>query len=382
MSKRFWLPRYNPGQLFHAPKELRNTVLSSLLASLESIQRPISKQRKQWLLNLAQIKSQIDREALQLCKQRMNSPSKTELWHLKFEWGQMEAFDTWSESVMERTMKSVPFAESEVSIFIVDLRGMPGWRIAREYCATTKSMAEDLDSHVEFQRVVSSSFIYLGIQLLETVVSGHVDDLSTMPEIIDAIELQLSLLGSFGEIYHRHTSESGKIIHEHFTWHIDLRGRIRDVVKQDKVRKASANFTRSPLQRQQDNLLLQALLGALHLACIYPLYRSMKSSSPTPGSSLDADFWQQILNVILQFAGFFTLLLPIYRETIAKEWVGTWILSILGLFSALVTVPLYLLAPISWSTFFSWLGASSQLLVVLQVALVASFRTGEHMKQE
>ncbi|KAG7007509.1 hypothetical protein G7Y79_00009g026180 [Physcia stellaris] len=230
---------------------------------------------------------------------------------------------------------------------------------------------------------MSSSFVYLGIQLLETVVSGHVDDLSTMHQIIDAIDLQLSLLGSFGEIYHRHISESGKIVYDDFTWHTDLRGRLRDVFKQEEARKASGNIksTRSASQRQQDNLLLQALLGALLLACIYPLYRALKSSSPTPGSHLDADFWQLILNVILQLAGFLTLLLPIYRETIAKEWVGTWILSILGILSALVTVPLYLLAPISWSTFFSWLGASSQLLVVLQVALVATFRDGEHVKQ-
>lgn len=204
-----------------------------------------------------------------------------------------------------------------------------------------------------------------------------------MPQIIDAIELQLSLLGSFGQIYYRHMSENGKLLYDDFTWHTDLRGRLRDVVKQEEARKASGNLrlTRSASQRQQDNLLLQALLGALLLACIYPLYRALKSSSPTPGSPLDADFWQLILNVILQFAGFLTLLLPIYRETIAKEWVGTWILSILGILSTLVTVPLYLLAPISWSTFFSWLGASSQLLVVLQVALVATFRDEEHVKK-
>ena len=350
--------------------------------SLESIQRPLSKQRKQWFLRLAQIKFQIEFEALMLCEHPDTRTSGSKLYCESFHWGRGEGFHSWSQSLKGRSLNSIPVAEVEALTYIIDLGGLPGWKIAREYCSVVL-LSKGLESQVQTQRSLASSFVYLGKQLLETVLSGHVDDLSTMPQIIDAIELQLSLLGSFGQIYHRHISESGKLLYDDFTWHTDLRGRIWDVVKQDEARKASRDFEfiRSPLQRQQDNLLLQALLGALLLACIYPLYRALRSSSPTPGSPLDADFWQLILNVILQLAGFLTLLLPIYRETIAKKWVGTWILSILGILSALVTVPLYLFAPISWSTFFSWLGASSQLLVVLQVALVATFRDGEHAKK-
>ena len=382
MSKRFWLPRYVPGQCSPASKSYETPVLIGPLESLEGIQRPLSKQRNQWFLSLAQIKFQIELEALMLCENLDSTTSDSKLYCELFHWGKWEGFHSWSHSLKGRSLKSIPVAEAEALTYIIDLRGLPGWRIAREYCRDAIA-SQGLESHLQRQKVLSGSFVYLGKQLLEAVLSGHVDDLNTMPQIIDAVELQLSLLGSFGQIYHRHMSESGKFLYDDFTWHTDLRGRIRDVVKQDEARKASRDFEfiRSPLQRQQDNLLLQALLGALLLACIYPLYRALRSSSPRPGSPLDADFWQLILNVILQLAGFLTLLLPIYRETIAKEWVETWILSILGILSALVTVPLYLFAPISWSTFFSWLGASSQLLVVLQVALVATFRNREHVKQ-
>ena len=383
MPKRFWLPGYVSGQFFLGLKELQYTVLSGLLASLESSEQTLSKGRKQWLFSLAQIKFQIEFEALELCEYPDTSSSGPGLIYELYPWGRGEGFHSWSQSLKERSVKSIPVAEAEAWTYIIDLRGLHGWRIARNYCGEALGVEGSLASEVQRQRSLSSSFVYLGMQLLETVVSGHADDLSTMHDIIDAIELQLSLLGSFGEIYYRHVSESGMVLHDDFSWHTDLRGRLRDAVKQEEARKTSGNIkvTRSASQRQQDNLLLQALLGALLLACIYPLYRALKSSSPTPGSPSDADFWQVILNVILQFAGFLTLLLPIYRETLAKEWVGTWILSILGILSALVTVPLYLLAPISWSTFFSWLGASAQLLVVLQVALVAKFRDEGHVKQ-
>ena len=105
-------------------------------------------------------------------------------------------------------------------------------------------------------------------------------------------------------------------------------------------------------------------------------------SSSTPGSTTDADFWQQSINTILQLAGFVTLILPIYRETVAKEWIGTWILVILGSLSAVIAIPLYLLTPLSWSAFFSWLASYSQLLVVLQVAMVLAVQDNMPVKQD
>ena len=106
------------------------------------------------------------------------------------------------------------------------------------------------------------------------------------------------------------------------------------------------------------------------------------SSLPTSSSLLDSNFWQQIINFIVQLAGFATLLLPIFRETTAKEWMGTWILTALGVCSAFVAIPLSFFTPGLLSIFFSWLASAAQLLVVLQVALVAAFQTQQRAKMD
>ena len=94
------------------------------------------------------------------------------------------------------------------------------------------------------------------------------------------------------------------------------------------------------------------------------------------------NFWSQIINSLVGLTGFFTLLLPIYQETAAKEWIGTWILKVLGCISSIIAIPLYPKASVAGALFFSWLAASCQLLVLLQVSLIAGFKRDDRTKAE
>lgn len=76
------------------------------------------------------------------------------------------------------------------------------------------------------------------------------------------------------------------------------------------------------------------------------------------------------------------MLIPMYRETAAKEWVGTWVLIAMGIVSGFLPILLWSLVPGLWSAFFSWLASAAQLLVVLQVALTASVNKREHLKHK
>ena len=327
------------------------------------------------------MKFQIELSVHRLSEQAVSTQYRSDNKSTEFSyWGREDEYRRWSQDVKDRASKIRPVTRDEAWSFIIDPRSLWIWQIAAAYCSEL-SFSHWQESIVG-QRNTSSPFVKFGQQLLNIAAAVNVDDLSKLSEIVDAIELQLSVLGSFGDLYHRRVVGGDDIEYEQFHWNQDIRRRIHSTVKDANVQKAaSRNGIRSHLQHHEDNLLLQAIVCTVLLACIYPLYRALKSSSSSPGSASEADFCMQIVNSIIQLTGFLTLLLPIYRETAAKEWIGTWVLTILGSISAIIAVPLYLSAPILWSAFFSWLAASAQLLVVLQLAMVAAFRNQQHVKQ-
>lgn len=358
---------------------------TDIQAAFRNTHSPFSKQSKNWLLSLAHIRFQIELAAHEWTEEivstRPSNAQETDNTEHNY-WGLKDEYQSWSQDVKERASRNRPVNEDEAWSFVVDNRGLWTWRVTCRWL-TSYSSATSLEIS-QFQRRASSPFVNLGHQLLETASTVNLEELSMLSEILDAIDLQLSVLGSFGELHHKEVLPNGRVVPYDSSWYRDLRSRIRDAVKQAESQTAGgrSKLTRSPAQHQQDNLLLQAMICVVLLGCIYPLYRALKSSSSAPGSTSEADFWLQIINSIIQLAGFLTLLLPIYRETAAKEWIGTWILTVLGIISSIVAVPLYLFAPLSWSAFFSWMASSVQLLAVLQVTLVAAFQNKEHAKRD
>lgn len=167
-------------------------------------------------------------------------------------------------------------------------------------------------------------------------------------------------------------------MHYNFTF----RRKIKEAEVRLETKDQASALVRSPSQQHQDNLVLQTVVSMITLACVYPLFRAMNASPPTQGSPSDDNFWSQITNSMTQLAGFLTMLLPIYRETKAKEWKGVWALTGLGCCSAIIAIPLYLKIPTSWSVFLSWMASSTQLFVVLQIALVATFQSQRSLKKD
>ena len=358
-----------------------------LQVSIRDTHPPLSEQSKSWLLTLARIKFQIEQSAYRLSDEAAKIQWKpNSKLPDSVQWFQEDEYRIWSQNIRERASRIRPVTEDEAWSFMIDTRGLWIWQLVSEFCANWPDNTSEFPAAqlIAIQRNKISPLVYFSQQLINTASAVKINDLSTLSEIIDAVELQLSVLGSFGDIYYRKLTDHDRIEHVNFDWHHVLRSRIDDVVKQANAQRAAAQPTaiRSHLQHHQDNLLLQAIVCIALLACIYPLYRALNASSSAPGSTSEADFFLQIINSTVQLTSFLTLLLPIYRETAAKEWIGTWILTILGSVSAIIAVPLYLFVPMLWSAFFSWLATSAQLLVVLQLAMVAAFRDQQHAKQD
>ena len=285
-------------------------------------------------------------------------------------------FEVWARATDERNTRAQSLAGEEAWDFILRSDGLWIWRSV--YNALARA---DADSYYSFTRVQTSAsiFIQLGRELSETAYRFDHADTRNLWEIFAAVQLQLRTLDNFSLIYSRKYKEALDRDVTH-SWGYNLQERVSGAEKAVDMQRSGPS--RSPSQRLQDNLILQTVVGLVILACIYPLVLAMQRSPSSAGSASDADFWSQIINSLVGLAGFFTLLLPIYRETAAKEWIGTWILTILGCISAIIAIPIYPKASVSGALFFSWLAASCQLLVLLQVSLIAGFKRDDRAKAD
>ena len=286
-------------------------------------------------------------------------------------------FEMWASATDERSMRNRSVTEEEAWDFILRSDGLWMWRSVCNTLARVNA-SEDIDSFTRVQ-TRASIFVQLGRELSETAYQFDPTDTRKLWEIFAAVQLQLRTLDNFSLIYSRKYRETLDRDVTH-SWGYNLQERVSSAEKAADMQRSGPS--RSPSQRLQDNLILQTVVGLVILACIYPLVLAMQRSPSSAGSASDADFWSQIISSIVGLAGFFTILLPIYRETAAKEWIGTWILTILGCISAIIAIPIYPLASVSGATFCSWLATSCQLLVLLQVSLIASFKRDDRAKSD
>ena len=285
-------------------------------------------------------------------------------------------FEVWARATDERSTRAESVVGKEAWDFILRSDGLWIWRSVYHMLAK-----KEVDSYDSFTRVQTraSIFIQLGRELSETAYRFDHADTRNLWEIFAAVQLQLRTIDSFSLIYSRKYREplDRDVTH---SWGYNLQERVSGAEKAVDIQRSGPS--RSPSQRLQDNLILQTIVGLVILACIYPLVLAMQRSPSSAGSVSDADFWSQIINSLVGLAGFFTLLLPIYRETAAKEWIGTWILTALGCISAIIAIPIYPTASVFGALFFSWLAASCQLLVLLQVSLIAGFKRDDRTKAD
>ena len=286
-------------------------------------------------------------------------------------------FETWASATDERSTRNRSVAEEEAWDFILRSDGLWVWRSVFNTLAKVDA-SESTDTFTWVQ-TRASIFIQLGRELSETAYQFDHADTGKLWEIFAAVQLQLRTLDNFSLIYSR---KFGETLHRDVThsWGHNLQERVSNAGKATEIQRSGPS--RSPSQRLQDNMILQTVVGLVILACIYPLVLAMQRSPSSAGSVSDTDFWSQITSSIVGLAGFFTMFLPIYREIAAKEWMGTWILTVLGCISAIIAIPIYPKASISSAVFCSWLAASCQLLVLLQVSLIAGFKRDDRTKAD
>ena len=289
----------------------------------------------------------------------------------------LKDFEAWASATDERSTRNRSVAEEEAWDFILRSDGLWIWRRVCNTLAEADA-SKNIDSHTRVQ-TRASIFIQLGRALTETAYQFDHADTRKLWEIFAALQLQLRTIDNFSLVYSRKYNEALDRDVTH-SWGYNLQERVSAAEKATEVQKSGPS--RSPSQLLQDNLILQTVVGLVILSCIYPLVLAIQRSPSSAGSASDADFWSQITSSIVGLAGFFTMFLPIYRETAAKEWIGTWILTVLGCISAITAIILYPLASVSGAVFCSWLAASCQLLVLLQVSLIAGFKRDDRAKAD
>lgn len=291
--------------------------------------------------------------------------------------GRSEDFEAWAAAIDERSTRTRSVAEGEAWDYVLRPDGLWIWRTVYSMLAK-QGASRNSDSFTRVQ-TRASVFIQLGRELSETAYQFDRADTLKLWEVFAAVQLQLRTLDNFSLIYSRKFGETLDRDVTH-SWGYNLQERVTSARKEAEIHRNGPS--RSPSQRLQDNLILQTVVGLVIFGCIYPLVLAMQRSPSSAGSTSDADFWSQIISSLVGLAGFFTLLLPIYQETAAKEWIGTWVLTVLGCISAIIAIPIYPEASVSGAIFCSWLAASCQLLVLLQVSLIASFKCDDRAKSD
>ena len=288
-----------------------------------------------------------------------------------------KAFEAWVNATDERSTRNRSVAEEEAWHYIIRSDGLWIWQ--RVFNTLARVDASNSTYIFTLVQTRASIFIQYGRELSETAYHFDHADTRKLWEIFAAVQLQLRTLDNFSLVYSRKFGETLDRDVTH-SWGYNLQERVSAAEKATEIKRSGPS--RSPSQLLQDNLILQTVVGLVILSCIYPLVLAIQRSPSSAGSASDADSWSQIISSILGLAGFFTMLLPIYRETAAKEWIGTWILTVLGCISAIVAVPIYPTASVSGAVFCSWLAASCQLLVLLQVSLIAGFKRDDRAKAD
>ena len=333
----------------------------------------LSSDSRIWLRNLAKIKLGVDQATLDILLNPGTLPEARDRFNSRIVKNPGE-YSAWVRDY-ETSRKADPLTTEEAMKFVTCSNDARIWHFLYASMSEIR-VYTNRDDFCQVQ-AMSKVFEQLGEQLSATASSFDVSDLGKTSDVVVNVQEQLGVLHGFSSLSKRQWGKER--VQPEYDWVRQLNQQIKNARNDNKTRSSST--VRSPKQHRQDNLILHGIVIITILGCIYSLFRAMASSPSAPGSTQDTDFWQQVLNSTVQLSGFLTLFLPIYRETAAKEWIGTWIITSLGCGSAIVAIPLYLTVPISWSVFFTWLAAACQLVVVLQVAMVAEFQERDRTKK-
>jgi hypothetical protein len=91
-------------------------------------------------------------------------------------------------------------------------------------------------------------------------------------------------------------------------------------------------------------------------------------SSHEAGTAQDDDFWSQLQSSVTQIVALIIASKSLWKRNDPRRW--TWVIpTTISFLSAVLAVPLYVLAPKEWSTFLSMISTALQAFIVAQLAL-------------
>ena len=122
---------------------------------------------------------------------------------------------------------------------------------------------------------------------------------------------------------------------------------------------------------RSDNMqsTLTFIVPTVSLLAIIPATLAWRHGESAPGSTYDSNFWQAISSSIMQLLSLVTFIWPTWSNPRLSQLTWFWI-SLLAGFSAtcaIVSVPVYLVFPTTWSFVVAFSGVLAQAVVLLQV---------------
>ena len=115
--------------------------------------------------------------------------------------------------------------------------------------------------------------------------------------------------------------------------------------------------------------MLNILILTLCFFTSIPAYLCSSSTPLSPGSSINATFYQLLSVDVLQILSVVTLLWPtVFHARLSRmAWFWTWALAGITTICAVLSVVLYLFVSVGWSGLLGFLGEASMCVVSLML---------------
>jgi len=114
---------------------------------------------------------------------------------------------------------------------------------------------------------------------------------------------------------------------------------------------------------------LNVIVPTVLLLSVVPAAVAWRHGSAEKGKVTDSDFFQTITGSVLQVLSLVTFVWPTFGHPRLSmiNWFWIWLLAGFSVLCALISSPLYLLLPTTWSFLVAFTGAISQSVILLQV---------------
>lgn len=114
---------------------------------------------------------------------------------------------------------------------------------------------------------------------------------------------------------------------------------------------------------------LNFIVPTISLLSVIPAAMAWSHGNSAPDSAIDSSFWQAVSSSILQPLSIITFVWPTLNNPRLSQltWIWIWMLAGFSTICAIISVPVHLVVPTTWSFVISFAGVLEQAVVQLQV---------------